>query len=285
MRRSGKLSRGKKGDNTYVPKITNAIPVIKWTQAFGYYLDRIIGHHTIPLSYFLHKEVTVPVHTPALVPGQAHSEDHRYIEADIVASASHTHALYRDDKSLVYYKLEKSTRSTPYTASIKPLQRPKNIWAAWLDLTIQYAEQDKWEQLLKNKMICYTHECVRSRATSPLKSLARSIGTNLSQCSPELNIFITNSLQNIHEWDTLWRESNAVVQNYKPQWPVLRLTQVHQGRETASKQQIPIFFHMNLCPRKEHQTSGYPVRSQTLEKYEGSIFGTNAVIGKTGVYL
>ena len=70
------LKERKKVDKTYFPKITNALPVIKWTHAFGDYLDRIIGHCTIPLSYVVREEVTVPVHAPLLNPGQPQSEDH-----------------------------------------------------------------------------------------------------------------------------------------------------------------------------------------------------------------
>ena len=73
------------------------------------------GNHTIPLFYVVRKEVTVPVHAPPLVPGQPHPEDHGSMEADIVARESHTHALYRDEIYLVYYKLEEANRSTPYT--------------------------------------------------------------------------------------------------------------------------------------------------------------------------
>ena len=63
----------KKGDNLDVPKIIKSLPVIKWNQAFGDYLIRIIGNRTIPLSYVIRKEVTVPVCAPPLVLGQPHS--------------------------------------------------------------------------------------------------------------------------------------------------------------------------------------------------------------------
>ena len=63
----------KKGDNPDVPNITKALPVIKGTQSFGYYLNRIIGHRVISLSYVVREDVTVPVHVPHLVPVQPHS--------------------------------------------------------------------------------------------------------------------------------------------------------------------------------------------------------------------
>ena len=89
------MKERKKGDDPDVPKTTNALPVIKWTHAFREYLDRIIGHHTIPLSYIIREEVTVPVHAPSLVPGKPHSEYKGSIDAELVARESHTHALYR----------------------------------------------------------------------------------------------------------------------------------------------------------------------------------------------
>ena len=78
----------KKGDKPEVPKITKALSVIKWTQEFGDYLDRIIGHFTIPLSYIVREELTVPVHTPPLVPVEPQSEDHGSVEAELVARTS-----------------------------------------------------------------------------------------------------------------------------------------------------------------------------------------------------
>ena len=64
---------------------------------------------------------------------------------------SHTHDLYCDDNSLVYYKLEEATCSTPYATTIKLFQRPKYVRVACIYLTSQYAGQDKWDQELKTQ--------------------------------------------------------------------------------------------------------------------------------------
>ena len=144
--------RGRKdGESPEVPKITKALPIIKWTQAFTDYLHRKIGARMIPLAYVIREDVAVPAVAPALVAGQPHSEMHGSVEGELIARASHTHALYRDDNSDVYFKLEEATRSTSYAASIKPFQRGRNGRAAWLALTNQYAGQDKWEQELKKQ--------------------------------------------------------------------------------------------------------------------------------------
>ena len=71
------------------------------------------------------------------------------MEGELIARASHTHAPFRDDNSVVYYHLEEATRETFYTVSIKPFQRGKDGRGAWKALTSQYAGKDKWEAEIK----------------------------------------------------------------------------------------------------------------------------------------
>jgi hypothetical protein len=140
--------KNKGGDEPEVPKITKALPIIKWTEAFRDYLHRLIGVRTIPLAYVIRPEATVPT-----IGGQAngtpHSTEHGAVETELIARASHAHALFREDNSAVYYKLEEATRATSYAASIKPYQRTKNGREAWLALSNQYAGRDKWEAEIK----------------------------------------------------------------------------------------------------------------------------------------
>jgi hypothetical protein len=145
------LKDRKTGDLPEVPKITKALPVIKWTQAFADYLHRVIGVRMIPLAYVIREDVAVPAAAPVLLAGQPHSAEHGSVEAELVARAQHNHALYRDDNANVYYKLEEATRTTAYAASIKPFQRTKNGRGAFQALTNQYAGQDKWEAELKKQ--------------------------------------------------------------------------------------------------------------------------------------
>ena len=69
----------------------------------------------------------------------------------MIARASHTHPLFRDDNSAVYYLLEKATRGTSYAPTIKPYQRSKQGREAWRSLVNQYAGDDKWEAELKRQ--------------------------------------------------------------------------------------------------------------------------------------
>ena len=80
----------------------------------------------IPLAYVIRIDPQVPGPAPTLAPHQPHSTEHGSVEIELIARASHTHALFRDDNSVVYYHSEEATRGTSYAASIKPFQRGKD---------------------------------------------------------------------------------------------------------------------------------------------------------------
>ena len=143
------LKDRKDEDDPDVPKITKALPIIKWTEAFQDFLNWVIGARMIPLAYVIRIGPQVPGPAPTLAPNQPHSTEHGSVEGDLIARASHTHALFRDDNSGVYYHLEEATRGTSYAASIKPYQRGKDGRGAWKALTSQYAGKDKWEAEIK----------------------------------------------------------------------------------------------------------------------------------------
>ena len=105
----------------------------------------------IPLAYVIRTSPQVPGIAPTLAPNEPHSTEHGSVEEELIAKASHTHALFRDDNSVVYYHLEKATRGTSYAASIKPFTRAKDGRGAWKALTSQYAGKDKWEAEIKRQ--------------------------------------------------------------------------------------------------------------------------------------
>ena len=108
------LEERKENENPDVPKITKALPVIKWTEAFTDYLSHAIGVRMIPLAYVIRPEADVPAAAPALAAGEPYSLEHGSVEQELVVRALHTHALFREDNSDAYYKLEVATRGTPY---------------------------------------------------------------------------------------------------------------------------------------------------------------------------
>ena len=145
------LKDRKDEDDPDVPKITKALPIIKWTEAFQDFLHRVIGARMIPLAYVIRIDPQVPAVAPTLAPNQPHSTEHESVESELMARASHTHAHFRDDDSVVYYHLEEATRGTSYAASIKPYQKVKDARGAWKALTSQYAGKDKWEAEIKRQ--------------------------------------------------------------------------------------------------------------------------------------
>jgi hypothetical protein len=138
-------------DAPTVPKITKTLPVIKWTESFKDFCYRKIGVRNIPLYYVIRPDDAVAAAAPALENNQPHSAEHGSVEEELVARATHTHALFRDDNATVYHCLEEATRSTQYAASIQPFQRSKNGRGAWLALKGQYAGNDKWEAEIKRQ--------------------------------------------------------------------------------------------------------------------------------------
>ena len=100
----------KKGDDSpETPKISKALPVIKWTEAFQDFLNRKIGNHNIPLAYIICDEPNPPATAPPLAPGQPHSTEHGSVEVELIARASHTHTLFHNDNSDLYFLLEEAT--------------------------------------------------------------------------------------------------------------------------------------------------------------------------------
>ena len=121
----------RKANDPDVPKISKNLTIIKWSEAFADFLSRTIGVRTIPLSYVTRPDAAVPVVVPPLAHDLPHSELHGSVEDELVARASHTYPLFKDDLSQVFYYLEEATRGISYAASIKPYQRSKNGRESW----------------------------------------------------------------------------------------------------------------------------------------------------------
>ena len=74
------------------------------------------------MAYVIRSNVDVSPQAPPLQANQPHFEQHGFVQAQMVARTLHTHALYCNDNSDVYYHLEEAMCETTYVASIKPFQ-------------------------------------------------------------------------------------------------------------------------------------------------------------------
>jgi hypothetical protein len=123
---SWKALKDRKDDETpEVPKILKALSIIKWTEAFTDFLHRKIGVRMIPLAYVV-RAVVVPPAPTALATNLPYLVEHRSVEGEMIVRGSHTHPLFRDDNSMVYYLLKEATRGTTYAPTIKPFQPAKD---------------------------------------------------------------------------------------------------------------------------------------------------------------
>eukprot|EP00957_Ditylum_brightwellii_P072453 5505950-Ditylum_brightwellii.AAC.1 len=120
------LEKRCKEDGPETPKISKALPILKWTESFSDFLSRKVGVQTITLSYGVRENSSRPATIGAQENSKPHSSKYGSIKADLVARASHLHSNYKEDNSQVYYYLEEATRGTQYAALIKPKQRSKD---------------------------------------------------------------------------------------------------------------------------------------------------------------
>ena len=154
----------------------------------------------IPLAYVTRKEEDIPAMAPPLQARLPHSEVHGSIEGEMIARALHTHAMFRDDNTAVYYALEEATHSTSYAASIKPFQRTKNGRGALQALTNQYAGNDKWEAEIRKQDDLLHTRVWKGQSNFPLEGFIgqhRNTFVSMQQCAEHIAYQLPNKLTRV----------------------------------------------------------------------------------------
>jgi hypothetical protein len=186
------LERRGKEELKEVPKISKALPILKWTEAMSDHFNRVVGVRKIPLTCVIREDVNIPAVCPPLATNKPHSELHGSVEQDLVMRASHNHPLFPEDNSKVYYQIEEATRGTKYVSTIKPFQRRKDGRGAWKSIALQHAGIDKWEKQLKDNDEFLHNRKWRSNGAFPLEHFVaqhRTAFTVLSQCKEYIPTF------------------------------------------------------------------------------------------------
>ena len=127
--------------------------------------------------------------------GQPHSIEHGSVEAGLIARALHTHALFHNDNSDLYFLLEEATQSTPYAASIKPFQQNRDGEGAWKALTSQYTGKTSGKLKLRSKNNYCTHVSGKDKAISCLNISSPNIAMHMYQCQLVPNMFNTSFVE------------------------------------------------------------------------------------------
>ena len=200
MEHWNELKDRKDAETPSVPKITKTLVIVKWTEAFNDFLHRVVGARHIPLAYVIRPTEDVPIAAPALANNQPYSTEHGSVEAELIARASHAHALFRSDNKLVYHFLEEATRGTIYAPSLKPFQRAKNGRGAWNALISQYAGEDKWRAELKRQDDLLHNRRWKGQSNFTLDrfiSQHRNAFTSMTQCAEHVDFQLPNELTRV----------------------------------------------------------------------------------------
>ncbi len=283
------LGDKKKADEPEVPKITKALPVIKWTEAFRDYLHRTIGVRTIPLAYVIRPDDNV-LAIGTIAAGTPHSVEHGSIEDELIARASHTSPLYREDNSAVYYKLEEATRATSYAASIKPYQRTKNGRGAWLALSNQYAGKDKWEaEINRHEQLLHTR-IWKGQSNFPLERFIaqhRNAYVSMQAASDHVTYQLPNEHSRVGNLLTAIQCSDAGLQAAMASIKTDQApTGLRNNFEAAASHLLPYDpVQKKRTKRPGNKQDSSNISEVTGEEAKVSAFGAKKDTGKTGVLL
>ena len=230
--------------------------------------------------------------SPPNLNNQPYAEKYGSIEAELIARASHDHALFREDNQEVYYKLEEATRGTTYAASIKPFQQSKDGRGAWLALVSQYAGVDKWEtELKKQEKVIHTRPWKGQSNYSLEKfvSMHRNAFISMQQCAQHVSYQLPNDhsrvgylLDNIQCNDAGLQAAMAGIRaDNDPNNPYSK----RYNFEAAVAYMLP------YCPVAKKLQTGEKqeyANISLVDSYNANptnSFGSKKTIGKTGVHL
>jgi hypothetical protein len=279
------LLQRKKDDPPEVPKISKALPIMKWTEAFDDFLNRAIGTRTIPLSYVTRETVTPTNILPPQAQDRPHSIENGSVEGDMIAFASHDHPSYRDDNAQIYYYLEEATRGTPYAATLKPFQRRKDGRTALLSIRSQYAGRDKWDAEIKRQDdLIHTRKWKGQNNFSLEKFIAqhRNAFVSMQQCAEHVSFQLPNELTRVGYLLDAIETSDAGLQAAMAQ---ITTDDGPNGKrnnfEAAASYLLPYDPVAKKRAGKRDQEAIIGDTNATV----GATFGDKPGIGKSGVHL
>ena len=176
-----------------LPKITKALPIMKWQEAIDTYFSRVHGARSVPLTYITRKTVAIADPLPSLVQDKPYSAKNGSLEAEMVATASHSHSLYRIDNATVHYALTQATLGTPYASSVSPFDKTTDGRGAYLALKTQFAGHDKYQELLKKQTDFLTNRKWTGQSALTLETHInhhRQAHVQMEQCATHIHVVV-----------------------------------------------------------------------------------------------
>ena len=71
---------------------------------------------------------------------------------EMIPRLDHVNTIFMSDNASIYSMMEEAAQGNVYAPTIKPYTQNKNGRAAWKAMVSYHADQDKWEQLQKEKL-------------------------------------------------------------------------------------------------------------------------------------
>ena len=279
------IKEAKKETPPDVPTISKALPIIKWIEAFQDHCYRCIGHRMIPLAYVIREHDVVPVVCPDRVINQPYTEEHGSILDDLINRASHTHGLYPKDNAALYFKLEESTRGTPYVDSIKPFQRRKDGRGAFLAMVAQYAGTDKWEaEIKKATAILFTRKWKGNQnfALEKFVSQHRNAYVTLQACAEHVEYQLPNAHSRVGYVLDAIESDDAPLQAAMAN---INDDTGPNGKRGDFEAAVAYLLPKDPVIRRKQDANKRPAGEISDTTADVSGFGTKDSIGKTGVHL
>ena len=206
-----------------------------------------------------------------------------------MARASHTHALFREDNSDVYYKLEEATRGTPYVASIKPFQRAKQGREAWLAITGQYAGKDKWAAEIKQQEQLLHTRVWKGQSNFSLEKFItqhRNVFVSMQACAKHIQYQLPNGHSRVGFLLDAIQTSDAGLQAAMAS---IRTDDGPDGMRNDFEQSVAHLLPYDPVAKKHaagsSKKSSAEVSAVSYEATDVAAFGTKPGIGKSGVHF
>ena len=270
-------------DQPDVPKITRNTKITRWSESFQDFLARSYGVRKAPLSYIIRENVNVDPVPPPLLHRRPHSDMHGSVEGELIARLDHTSPLYRDDNQQVYHLLEEATRSTVYSASLKPFQRMKDGRAAYLALIAQHAGDDKWEKELKEQESLMKSRVWKGNSNFSLERFIdqhRAAHISMQQCAEHVPFQLPDEHTRVRYLMDGIQCNDAELQ---AALAAIRMDTVGPNAKRNNFENAAAFL-LPTCPVAKKRKSNNTNRTATISGV-GAEAGTKAGVGKTGVEL
>ena len=203
-----------KAVDSNTPAINKSLPIIKWTEDFREHLHSCLVARMIPLAYVIQNNESVPGPCPTLKTDQLFSENNGLVDEEHMDT----------DCTRQIIPTCTSSWRRPLVELLKPIsilnfQRNKTGRGACMALLIQYAGSDKWESVIKNRIILCTQKNGKAREILIMSLFFRCIGMHVYPRRPHANIWITNSRMSIPGSRTYCMLLKATILACRPLWP------------------------------------------------------------------